>query len=321
MVTDIARRALDLWDLAGSTLELVGVSENTTFRVETPEGETVVLRVHRLGYHDAEELASEVVWTRALNQVGLSAPAARLSRTGRSHETVDDPVSGETRLVGIAEWVEGETVADLLGADASEADLVPRFAQLGRIAAAIHNQACAWTPPAGFRRHALDANGLMGEEPWWGPFWALPDLTATERARMLDLRRTLHRYLLDWREPETYSLIHADLHTANLVESGDSLHVIDFDDCGFGLHPFELAVALVQYAEHRAYDALEHALATGYRSVRPLSDEALGQVRTLILVRLLALVGWVQARPELEHHASLRALIDCALRCADKLGL
>ena len=146
MVTDIARRALDLWDLAGSTLELVGVSENTTFRVETPEGEAVVLRVHRLGYHDAEELASEVVWTRALNQVGLSAPAARLSRTGRSHETVDDPVSGETRLVGIAEWVEGETVADLLGADASEADLVPRFAQLGRIAAAIHNQ--AWSRSA-----------------------------------------------------------------------------------------------------------------------------------------------------------------------------
>ena len=37
--------------------------------------------------------------------------------------------------------------------------------------AAMHNQASAWQPPAGFKRHALDADGLMGEAPFWGPFW------------------------------------------------------------------------------------------------------------------------------------------------------
>ena len=34
-----------------------------------------------------------------------------------------------------------------------------------------------WRPPAAFRRHALDADGFMGEAPYWGPFWDHQELS------------------------------------------------------------------------------------------------------------------------------------------------
>ena len=49
----IAERALDEWDICAVELELISISENTVFRVDTNTGETYVLRIHRPGYHNA----------------------------------------------------------------------------------------------------------------------------------------------------------------------------------------------------------------------------------------------------------------------------
>ena len=51
--------------------------------------------------------------------------------------------------------------------------------------ASMHNQASTWAVPVGFRRHALDADGLMGDAPFWGPFWDHPGFTADERTLVL----------------------------------------------------------------------------------------------------------------------------------------
>jgi len=32
----------------------------------------------------------------------------------------------------------------------------------------MNNRAADWHPPAEFRRHVLDADGLMGAQPFWG---------------------------------------------------------------------------------------------------------------------------------------------------------
>ena len=64
----LAERALDRYGLEpDSTVRLLNVSENWTYRIDEPAaGRTFALRVHRPGYHTAGEIESELDWIDAL---------------------------------------------------------------------------------------------------------------------------------------------------------------------------------------------------------------------------------------------------------------
>lgn len=100
---------------------------------------------------------------------------------------------------------------------------------------------------------------------------------------------------------QTYSMIHGDLHAHNILKTPEGLHVIDFDDAGFGWHQYELAVAIFDYQSKPQFQAIRDALVAGYRSLRPLSDEALELLPAFLLMRSLALLGWIDGRPELDR--------------------
>ena len=318
----IAERALDEWDIYAAQLELVSISENTVFRVDTDAGETYVLRVHRPGYHNLAELNSEQQWTAALKRAGIGVPLPRLTREGQGYATVPVPGSIETRHVGIVEWFEGVTLSSLMAQAPDMRTLALHFDQLGRIAARIHNQAVSWQIPEDFQRHAFDADGFMGDTPFWGPFWILPELKASEREHILNARRAIHRTLSDYgKGSEIYSLIHADLHPHNLLINGDQLHVIDFDDSGFGWHQYELAVALDAYRKPPHFGVARDALIAGYRSERAISDVAIELLPMFLLIRSLALLGWLHERPEHNKGNRVRNLIESACRQAEALGI
>ena len=318
----IAERALDEWDIPAAQLELISISENTVFRVDTDSSETYVLRIHRPGYHTLAELNSEQQWTAALKRAGIGVPLPRLTRDGRGYATIPVPGSTETRHVGIVEWFEGVTLSSIMAQAPDMPTLALHFDQLGRIAARIHNQAVSWQVPKDFQRHAFDADGFMGDAPFWGPFWVLPELKAAERNHILNARRVIHRALWDYGKGEgIYSLIHADLHPHNLLVNGDRLHVIDFDDSGFGWHQYEIAVALDAYRKPPHFEVARDALITGYRSERPLSDAAIELLPMFLLIRSLALLGWLHERPEHNRGNRVRNLIQSACRQAEALGM
>ena len=318
----IAERALDEWDIPTAQIELISISENTVFRVDTDSGETYVLRIHRPGYHTLAELNSEQQWTAALKRAGIGVPLPRLTRDCRGYAIVPVPGSMETRHVGIVEWFEGVTLSSIMAQAPDEKALALHFDQLGRIAARIHNQAVSWQIPEDFQRHAFDADGFVGDAPFWGPFWVLPELKATEREHILNARRVIHRTLSDYgKEGGTYSLIHADLHPHNLLVNGDQLHVIDFDDSGFGWHQYEIAVALDAYRRPPHFEVARDALIAGYRSERALSDAAIELLPMFLLIRSLALLGWLHERPEHNRGDRVRNLIQSACRQAEALGM
>ena len=318
----IAERALDEWDICAAQLELISISENTVFRVDTDTGETYVLRIHRPGYHTLTELNSEQQWTAALKQAGIGVPLPRLTRDDHGYATVPVPESTETRHVGIVEWFEGITLSSIMAKTPDPQDLALHFDQLGRIAAQIHNQAISWQIPEDFQRHAFDADGLMGDAPFWGPFWVLPELKPAERKHILNARHVIHCTLSDYgKEEGTYSLIHADLHPHNLLVNGDQLHVIDFDDAGFGWHQYEIAVALDAYRNASHFEVFRDALIAGYRSERALSDTAIELLPMFLLIRSLALLGWLHERPEHNRGNRARNLIQSACRQAEALGM
>jgi Ser/Thr protein kinase RdoA (MazF antagonist) len=296
-----ARQALEGFGVPPSELRFVNLSENVTFRaVDARDGSKLVLRLHRPWYHDITALRSEHLWTRALIQAGVAAPEPLLTPAGESFVQVDIPETGERRWAGLARWVEGELLSDVVARETDSAAIAGHFARLGAIIAAMHNQAAGWIPPPGFRRHALDADGLMGLKPRWGPFWDHPMLTPPERDLLLATRETLHAALTRYGRPaRCFSLIHADLHPYNVLVDGPRAAVIDFDDAGFGWHQYDLAVALMSHQDHPGFAALRDACVAGYRGVRAIADADLALLDMFLLIRGLAILGWFHQRPEL----------------------
>lgn len=296
-----ARQALAAFGIEASDLRFVYLSENVTFRAtEARSGARLVLRLHRPWYHDIAALRSEHLWTRALTQAGIAAPEPLVTPDGQSFVQVEIPAMGEQRWAGLARWVEGELLAEVVAQESDTAVIAGYFAQMGALLAALHNQATAWLPPPGFRRHALDADGLMGPAPFWGPFWDNAAFSPGERTLLLATRDRLHAALTRYGKPaRSFSLIHADLHSRNVLIDGPRAAVIDFDDCGFGWHQYDLAVALVGFQDEPGFETLRSACIAGYRAVRPMADADLALLPMFVLVRELAQMGWFHQRPEL----------------------
>ncbi|MDE0178299.1 MAG: phosphotransferase [Gammaproteobacteria bacterium] len=304
----LAGQALAEWDLDGAHLEPIGISENASFRVDAPD-KRYVLRIHRPGYHTLVELESEQVWTAALREAGLDVPVPVRTRDDRGYVTL--PFDGGERHVGLLEWVDGELMGRIMEREPST--FPEHFRAIGRIAAAIHNQSAAWTVPNGFQRHRFDVEGFVGDRAFWGPFWDIPQLTAEQRDVLGKARLTIADELsrLD-DSAKTFSLIHADLHPHNVVVGEPGLHLIDFDDSGFGWHHYELAVVLYRYRGLDGFDEMQAALIEGYRERRPFTDADVAKLRLFFLIRTLVHLGWRADRPE--HGTDLTEEIEYAMR-------
>src|SRR6201987_4528882 len=144
----------------GASVELLNVSENATFLVTDPDAAPSVLRVHRLGYHTEQEIASELAWMDALRaEAGVRTPRVLAATDGRRVVTAADEASGERRNCVRFEFLPGtEPVGDS----------VEHFAELGEITARMHQHARRWARPPGFTRFHWDYDAAFGTQARWG---------------------------------------------------------------------------------------------------------------------------------------------------------
>ena len=203
-------------------------------------------------------------------------------------------------------------MATLIEQETDKSNLVDHFHKTGQLAARIHNQALAWQPPAGFERHAFDADGLMGKDPFWGPFWEQSKLTPAERAQIIYARNKIYSILSDYgKDRGTYSLIHADLHPDNLIITGDQVHIIDFDDAGFWLASIRTGSGYLLLSGHIFFSGkIREAIIAGYVSVRTLSQADIELLPVFVLIRSMVSLGWIEQRPELDSSHKLPLLIE-----------
>ena len=315
----IADQSLPHWGLKPEAIELVSRSENTVFRLDMPDGRQYALRIHRPGYHTLPELESELIWTQALNEAGIHVPVGVQTLDGPGFATIPTPDGESSRAVGLVNWLEGVLLNSVIEAEQDESKIVEHFRQIGRVIAAMNNQASEWNPPAGFTRHAFDVPGYVGETPFWGRFWDIPPLTLAQREVLDKARDGIGEVLTEYgKDRGTYSMIHADLHAHNImIDPSGVLQAFDFDDAGFGWHQYDLAVVLFGLDELPYFGGITDSLVEGYRELRAFSDEALSLLPLFLLVRRLVLISWQWERPELGRRRGLEEYIANACEQVD----
>jgi Ser/Thr protein kinase RdoA (MazF antagonist) len=299
-VTALARHALEHWGVHDCEPELLKYRENAVFRVRLPDGRPAAMRIHRLGYHTDAALRSELQWMGFLQSAGIATPSPVPTPAGDLFVLVGTAASGPPRQADCLSWLDGRAV----GARGVPLTYTPEqarqvFTAIGRTIAEMHNISAGWTPPAGFARHAWDFEGFFGANPTWGRFETSPFLDGSRRELVLRARdKAVKALSAHERSTRNFGIIHADLVRENVLIHDDAVRIIDFDDCGFGWHMYDLAVALYQNREEAIYPMIEAALLDGYRQERELTEQDVAALPLFAALRAFAFLGWVQSRVE-----------------------
>ena len=274
------------------TLEAFRVSENATYLVGGAELATpLVIRVQQWGVHSKEEIQAEISWIRALRQSGVVRTAGVVP-TGDGEDVIEiGGQSGPPVLATMFEFVSGREPRD--------DELLQWFDCLGELSALLHRHSRSWLFPASFTRPRWDEVGLIGESPVLGDWRIGISVGAQERTilgRAADV--VMARLRCFGHGADRFGLIHADLRLANLLVNDEGVKVIDFDDCGFSWHLYDLASALTFIEDRADVEILIDLWVSGYRKVMPLSSEDMAEIPTFLMARRLWMVGWCGLRRE-----------------------
>ncbi|MBL8908257.1 MAG: phosphotransferase, partial [Rhizobiales bacterium] len=296
---EVAHAAVPAFGLpAQSRVHMINLSENATYKVETPDGRRFAMRVHRAGYHSKNAIASELAWVEALRAGSpVIAPVALPGADGELIQTVSVP-GMEPRQVVLFAWEEG--------AEPPEDELLGPFETLGFVTAQMHAFTRRWRPPRNFERLTWDFEGAFGPQAHWGSWcdgMGLDEQKTELFSRVVDLiGKRLQRF---GKGPHRYGLVHCDMRLANLMIDGEKTKVIDFDDCGFSWYLYDCATAL-SFIEHRPdVPDLVGAWVKGYRRALALPEEDVAEIPTFIMFRRMLLIAWIGSHSETDLAQSM----------------
>jgi Ser/Thr protein kinase RdoA (MazF antagonist) len=286
----LAEVALGFYRLDPERLVTLAHVENTTFRIETRQGERYMLRIHRASgspFHPTRtfaEVRSETNWLSALRRgTRLAVPEPVPTADGSLLTTAEDEGVPEPRICVLFRWGRGRFF---------DAGLMPSHLQrVGEFPARLHQHAIEFEVPIGFTRRRIgDVSGGVEQyvaglvEQHLGP-------GAAETVRLvLGTVRQAEQELGDG--PDVFGLIHADLHQENYLFHRGRVRAIDFDDCGWGFLLYDLAVVLSELRDRSDYPDLRAALLRGYRQVRALPTEHERYLEVFHGLRLVQLTLW-----------------------------
>lgn len=297
LITEIAAAAARSWATDGAPPGLIKNRENAVFRAALADGTPAVLRIHRPGYHGEAALRSELQWMTALADAGLPVPRPIETAAGDRLVRCGGGARSGERFADMLQWIDGGQLgATGVPLQRDDTALKAVFADLGAVMARLHNVSDGWPPPPDFYRPAWDHAGLLGDNPFWGRFWENDALTADERALIDAARRRAGSDLAEFAAYGDYGLIHADMVRENVLVKDDRVHIIDFDDAGFGWRLFDIATALHRNRDEPAYPLIRAALIDGYRGERELGDRDLAALPLFLLLRSFTYLGWIVPR-------------------------
>ncbi|ABX07671.1 aminoglycoside phosphotransferase (plasmid) [Herpetosiphon aurantiacus DSM 785] len=304
----LARAALADYAIVNPTFLPLRHETNTTFRVQTPDGSTYVLRIHRPQGHTFEQIRSELQWLSALrHDLKAAVPEPIPTRDGALLTIASAQGVPEPRICVLFRWLPGRFFNDTITPG--------RMAHIGRLTALFHTHTSHWQAPSDFRRGRADALTEEGRQRDWrapaadqpatdvhpGGYDAAQAIAvvttlcsssdaAIVTAALERIRAVFHEL---GESREVFGLIHGDLHQENYFFHGGSAGAIDFDDCGWGHFLFDLSITLREIQDLPSYPALRAALLRGYRAVRPLPSDHERHLEAFFALRHIQILMWI----------------------------
>lgn len=256
----VALSAIQRYDLEWDSIQFIQLSDTITYKIETSTDNNYLLRIHsdRL---TSEEIRSELLLLQALNKSkDLNVPEGMASCDGNYVLDIETEIGYRRPYVTMMRWIEGEhAIGEFTDSHAYNMGVL-----IGRLHAAAND----FNSPSDFVR------------PTWGVESFKRDMAKLERYYEHFLSKEGWKLYQDAAEKvvsqlttmhpseHNYGLIHADLHTGNMVFKDNQPYPIDFGRCGYGYYLYDIAGTILElWPKHR------WMLIQGYESIRKLETD------------------------------------------------
>lgn len=156
----------------------------------------------------------------------------------------------------------------------------------------------SFIPP--IARPVWDCDTTLGPHALWGDWRVFVGFTPQEKELLECAEERIRCVMAAYGKPhERFGLIHADMRLANLLVEGETLKLLDFDDCAYSWHLFDLAASLSFIEARPDLPDLVAAWLEGYRAAstaHPLEEADMAVIPSLIMMRRLQLTAWLATR-------------------------
>ncbi|MEK4072405.1 phosphotransferase [Paenibacillus sp. FSL M7-0656] len=256
----VALSAIQKYNLEWDNIQFIQLSDTITYKIETSTDNNYLLRIHsdRLS---REEIRSELLLLQALNKSkDLNVPEGMANCDGIYVLDIETEIGYRRPYVTMMRWIEGEkAVGEFTDNQAYN---------MGVLMSRLHAAAKDFNPPSDFVRPTWGVESFKREmaklERYYERFlseegWKLYQDAAEKVVSQLT---TMHP------SEHNYGLIHADLHTGNMVFRDNQPYPIDFGRCGYGYYLYDMAGTILElWPKHR------WMLVQGYESIRKLETD------------------------------------------------
>jgi Ser/Thr protein kinase RdoA (MazF antagonist) len=237
--TEIAKRALNEYDLVSPSATFIQHSENVTYKVSTYSGTDFLLRIHvpvvaEFGDHgaDAAAVRSETLWLDALRRNNMPVPRPIRNRHG----------STVTEIEGfnctVLDWLSGDEYT-------RELETEDTASQIGVLIGKLHMHSSKWRKPTRFVRPLRDeayfATAINSLQP------AVDDGRISYRDfKTLDTSIEILKGMIGStrKSRHTVGLLHGDLHRKNFLCHNGEIRLIDFSMASIGNYMFDLGICM-----------------------------------------------------------------------------
>jgi Ser/Thr protein kinase RdoA (MazF antagonist) len=274
---------------ADGPLRLLSLSENATYLVD--DGDPIVVRVRRPGYHSLAAIRSELAWMTALSsETQVSTP--HLIPSQRGEDVVVASIDGMSLYVDAVTFIPGctgEETPDAVG-----------FDELGRLTAVMHDHSRTWQRPPGFTRFRWDLDAILGPQARWGDWRLAAGLNPEERECIQRASDEIVRKLTQFGcAADRFGLVHADLRLANLmVGPAGELTVIDFDDSGWTWYLADLGAAVSFIEDAPLAERIVADWLSGYFEVGSMPVDHLALIPSFVMMRRIMLTAWIASHQD-----------------------